>query len=126
MATPVTPASTDVAAKLNAEATAAAAPKKNKELPAMAAPIVNLPIEIRKTIAQFCRDNNLSFPKETIKLWLAKLVAEKKITQAFADGIDLSVKRGGGYSKAIVEGKDNEIAQLKALIASMKKEKGIA
>jgi len=100
-----------------------AATKKKKELPAMVAPTVGLPIEIRKMVATYCRDSGDSFAKISVKMWIEKLVTEKLITREVADKIDLSVKRGGGISKEVVIAKDKEIEALQAELAKLKKEK---
>ena len=115
----------DLANKLDAETKAAEkkAVDKTKELPAMAAPTVSLPIELRKTIATYCRDNDVSFAKESVKMWMTKLTNEKVVTAEAMAKIDLSVKRGGGISKEVLAEKDSEIDKLKAELEALKAKK---
>lgn len=91
--------------------------KKDKPLPALVSPTVNLVIELRQAIAIRCRDTGLSFSLETNKMWLKLLKDEKRVKADLAP--DFSAKRVGGGMKLKLEENDKTIAELKATIAKL-------
>ena len=102
---------------LSKEAAAAAA-KVNKPLPELRSPMTRLPEETRKTIAQWCRDNNTSFSLKTNELWIVYLKSQKLIDQDLK--IDLTSRRGGYSFKEKEQGYQDEIAELKKLLEAAK------
>lgn len=97
-----------------------------KPLPAMVAPTVTLPEELRQACALRARDTKESFSPWCAKLVAAALVAEKRVTQAVVDKIDWTPKRGGGGGA--LKGKLDEaltrIALLTAQLEAAKKAAG--
>lgn len=96
----------------------AAKEKKEKPLPALISPTVNLVIELRQAIAIRCRDTGESFSVVTNKMWLALLKKEGKVAADLAP--DFSAKRVGGGMKLKLEEKDAEIADLQKQLAELK------
>ena len=105
------------AAVLAKEAEAAAV-KAAKPLPELRSPMTRLPEETRKIIAQFCRDNSISFSLKTNELWIAFLKGAKLIAADLK--IDLSAKRGGYSFREKEKGYQDEITKLKEELAAAK------
>lgn len=84
--------------------------KKNKPLPALVSPTVNLVVELRQAIAHRCRETGESFSLVTNKMWLTLLKKEGKVKANLEP--DFSVKRVGGGMKVKLDEKDAEIAKL--------------
>lgn len=83
---------------------------KNKPLPALVSPTVNLAVELRQAIAKRCRETGDSFSLVTNKMWLKMLKAEGLVKADLEP--DFSAKRIGGGLKAKIEEKDAKIADL--------------
>ena len=93
--------------------------KKDKPLPALVSPTVNLVVELRKAIAIRCRDTGESFSLVTNKMWLTLLKKEGKVKADLEP--DFSAKRvGGAASKAKLAEKDETIAKLLAELEALK------
>ena len=92
--------------------------KKDKPLPALVSPTVNLVVELRQAIAIRCRDTGESFSLVTNKMWLKLLKSEGKVAATLDP--DFSVKRVGGGAKAKLEEKDAVIADLQKQLADAK------
>lgn len=92
--------------------------KKDKPLPALVSPTVNLAIELRQAIAKRCRDTGESFSLVSNKLWLVQLKKENLVKADLNP--DFSAKRIGGGAKAKLEEKDKLIADLQAELAALK------
>ncbi|KKL86055.1 hypothetical protein LCGC14_1948560 [marine sediment metagenome] len=105
------------AAALNKEAEAAEA-KAAKPLPELRSPMTRLPEETRKVIAQWCRDNSMSFSLKTNELWIAFLKVSKLIAADLK--IDLTAKRGGYSFREKEKGYQDEITELKKLLEAAK------
>jgi len=105
----------------NAEKTKA---KKEKPLPALVSPTVNLVVELRQAIAIRCRDTEESFSLKTNKMWLELLKSEKTTEgkpRVRADlQPDFSAKRVGGGMKLKLEEKDETIAKLMKELEELK------
>ncbi len=100
----------------NAEAAEA---KAAKPLPELRSPMTRLPEETRKVIAQWCRDNNLSFSTKTNELWITFLKTAKLIPADLK--IDLTSRGGGAKAfKEKEQGYQDEIAKLKADLLAAK------
>lgn len=92
--------------------------KKEKPLPALVSPTVNLVVELRQAIALRCRNTGKSFSLVTNQMWLKLLKAENLVKADLAP--DFSAKRiGGGLAKKVEE-KDKVIADLQAELAALK------
>lgn len=96
----------------------AAAAKAAKPLPELRSPMTRLPEETRKIIAQWCRDNNVSFSLKTNELWIAFLKGLKLIAADLK--IDLTAKRGGYSFREKEQSYQDEIEKLKAALAVAK------
>lgn len=92
--------------------------KKDKPLPALVSPTVNLVVELRQAIALRCRETEDSFSLVTNKMWLKLLKEEKRVKADLAP--DFSAKRVSGGAKAKLEEKDKTIAALEAELAELK------
>jgi len=92
--------------------------KKEKPLPALVSPTVNLVVELRQAIAIRCRDTGDSFSLVTNKMWLKLLKEEKRVKAELEP--DFSAKRIGGGAKAKLEEKDATIAKLLAELEALK------
>lgn len=93
--------------------------KKDKPLPAMVAPTVNLPEELRAAVAKRCKETEESFSIATVKMWIAMLKKEGRVPQTLE--VDLTPKRGGfAATKEQLTAASDEIAKLKAEIAQLK------
>jgi len=92
--------------------------KKEKPLPALVSPTVNLVIELRQAIAIRCRDTGDSFSLVTNKMWLDLLKKEGKVKADLQP--DFSAKRIGGGMKVKLEEKDATIAKLMAELETLK------
>jgi len=92
--------------------------KKEKPLPALVSPTVNLVIELRQAIAIRCRDTGDSFSLVTNKMWLDLLKKEGKVKADLKP--DFSAKRVGGGLKLKVEERDKTIEALRAELAALK------
>ena len=93
--------------------------KKDRPLPALVSPTVNLVVELRQAIAIRCRDTGESFSIVTNKMWLKLLKAEGKVKADLEP--DFSAKRmGGGGMKKKIEEKDATIAKLTAELDALK------
>lgn len=93
--------------------------KKDRPLPALVSPTVNLVIELRQAIAVRCRDTGESFSIVTNKMWLALLKKEGKVKADLEP--DFSAKRmGGGGMKKKIEEKDATIDALQKELAALK------
>lgn len=95
-----------------------AAAKAAKPLPELRSPMTRLPEETRKIIAQWCRDNSMSFSLKTNELWIAFLKSAKLIPADLK--IDLTTKRGGYSFREKEKGYQDEIAALQAQLAAAK------
>ncbi len=92
--------------------------KKEKPLPALVSPTVNLVIELREAIALRCRNTGESFSIVTNKMWLDLLKKEKLVKIDLAP--DFTAKRiGGGLAKKVEE-KDKVIEELQKELAALK------
>lgn len=95
--------------------------QKDKPLPALVSPTVNLVVELRQAIALRCRKTGESFSIVTNKMWL-KLLKEEKLVKADLEP-DFTAKRiGGGLAKKVEE-KNKVIDELKAELAALKAKK---
>lgn len=106
------------AEELEKDAEAKKEAAKDKPLPALVSPTVNLVIELRQAIAKRCRETAESFSVVTNKMWLKLLKAEKRVAESLEP--DFSVKRIGGGMKLKLEEKDTEITELKRQLAEAK------
>lgn len=95
--------------------------KKEKPLPALVSPTVNLVQELRQAIAIRCRDTGESFSIVTNKMWFELLKKEGKVKVDLV--IDFSAKRVGGGLKKKVEDRDAEIVKLKEELEALKAKK---
>jgi len=95
--------------------------KEEKPLPTMRQPTVNLLEELRGPAALRARETSESFSITCCKLFAALLLKEGRITKEVHDGLDFTIKRGGGFaaSKEKLVAQDQEIAELKAQLAKL-------
>jgi len=95
---------------------------KDKPLPALVSPTVNLAIELRQAIALRCKDTGESFSIVTNKMWFEMLKKEGKVKPDLV--VDFSARRvGGGGGKKKLEEKNAEIAALQKELAMLKASK---
>lgn len=93
--------------------------KKDKPLPALVSPTVNLATELRQAIALRCKETGESFSIVTNKMWFDLLKKEGKVKPDLV--IDFSARRvGGGGMKKLREEKDAVIAKLNAELEALK------
>ncbi len=83
--------------------------KANKPLPELRSPMTRLPEETRKIIAQWCKDNAMSFSLKTNELWITFLKGIKLIPADLK--IDLA-RRGISSFKEKEQSYKDEIAEL--------------
>lgn len=93
--------------------------KKEKPLPALVSPTVNLVIELRQAIALRCRKTGESFSVVTNKMWFDLLKKEGTVKTDLV--IDFTAKRGGGGGLAQkVKERDETIAKLQQELTDAK------
>lgn len=94
--------------------------KKEKPLPALVSPTVNLAEELRQAIALRCKKTGESFSIVTNKMWFDLLKKEGSVKADLV--IDFAAKRGGGGGgwKKKAEEKDEQIAALQKQLAEAK------
>lgn len=84
--------------------------EKEKPLPMLVSPTVNLAIELRQAIAIRCRETGESFSVRTNKMWFDLLKQEGKVKADLV--VDFTAKRIGGGLKKKLDERDATIADL--------------
>ena len=101
--------------------------KKDKPLPALVSPTVNLVPELRQAVAVRCRETEESFSLKTNKMWLVLLKGERTLEgkpRVAADlEPDFTARRIGGGAKVKIAEHEATIKALQEELAVLKAQK---